>query len=111
MANFKKLLDIKGVVLAGEFSASGDIIAYDGLFPLEMLDDLSKICSIHNYNNKFFFNKLSINYNIPSDFKMRTIMDICDYYLYIDSDIFLFFDKSDTVIDQIFLLNIDDYRR
>lgn len=110
MANFKKILTIKGVILVGEFSSNGELIAYDGDFPIELAKELSSISSINNITNKHLLENLLKYSKIKMENLQRVILDMENYYLFIYSDIFLIVNKEKSNIHEILLLDISKYK-
>lgn len=108
MANFSKIFEIKGVVMAGEFSSDGEIIAYHGNFPVELASHLANICAINNQTNKYLFRSIE-NFSSVKNYN-NTVVIFEQFYLSIFKDIFLLVDKDKVCISKIANINLDPYK-
>lgn len=112
MANFKEILKIRGVVMAGEFSLAGNIIAYDGNFPIEIANKLANICSINILTSKFLSEGLGAFPQIGVFEFKKTILDFDTYKLCIDveTEIFLLLGEENVCLDEIMGLNFNNFK-
>lgn len=108
MANFSKIFEIKGVVMAGEFSSDGEIIAYHGDFPLELASHLANICAINNQTNKYLLRNVEELSSVKNH--NSTILNFEKFYLSIFKDIFLLADKDKICMTKILNIDLDSYK-
>ncbi len=110
MANFKKILNIKGVLVAGEFSFNGELIAYDGKFPIEVATDISNISSINMQTNNYLIKSLKEYSQINVNNLSKVILDMEIHCIFIYKDIFLIIEKSKANLEKLFNLDINQYK-
>lgn len=48
MANLDRLLELQGAMSAGEFSASGELINYEGDMPVELAELIARMCAANS---------------------------------------------------------------
>jgi len=111
MANFKKLMEINGAVLAGEFSENGQIVAYEGEYPLELVEDFSKYCA----ENRQLDTDFTRNVFNASEFGLSEshskVLHLGGFYLLIGADIFLLFDKEKVTIQEAIDLDLEGFHQ
>jgi len=107
MADFRELMKIPGVTLAGEFTDGGVIIAYEGDFPREIAGAFARICAAHWAAHRLGEELLQ---TLPESAKLTSTCALLlaeSLVLYIGRSVFLLVKREHADIQALSRLEVD----